>query len=145
MPRHRTIALLAGAFVVAGCGSSPSRDTYVSRGDAICKTTAAAQAKLKAPAKGNLPATARYLTASADLVDKELAQLRQLSRPNGDGQRLGDLLSREGDAIATLRRAAAAAARGLQKSADDLLTQGQGELSDVGAGLRDYGFTICGT
>ena len=145
MPCRPAIALLAGALTLAGCGSSPSAETYISRGDAICKTTAAAQAKLKAPAKGDLPATARYLTASADLVDKELAQLRKLSRPSGDGQRLGDLLSREGDAIATLRRAAAAAAQGQQKPADDLLTQGQGELSDVGAGLHDYGFTICGT
>ena len=134
--------MLVGTLVVA-CGSSPSAQTYISRGDAICKTTAAAQAKLKTPAKGDLPGTARYLTASADLVDKELAQLRKLARPKGDGQRLGDLLSREGDALATLRKAAAAAAKG--QPADDLLTQGQGELSDVGAGLHDYGFTICGT
>lgn len=130
---------------MAGCGSSPSVDTYVSRGDAICKQTAAAQAKLKAPPKGDLPATARYLRSSADLIDRELTQLRKLSRPSGDGQRLGDLLSREGDAIATLRRAAAAADSGQQKPAADLFAQGQGELSDVGAGLHDYGFTICGT
>lgn len=63
-----------------------------------------------------------------------------------NGGRLGDLLSRQGDAIATLRRAAsAAAAGGQQKSAADLFTQAQGELSDVGAGLRDYGFAVCGT
>jgi hypothetical protein len=129
----------------AGCGSSPDRDNYISRGDAICKQTTAEQAKLTAPAKGNLPATARYLRAGADLIDKELTQLRKLSRPSGDRERLGDLLTREGDAIATLRRAADAATKGDQKTAEDLFTQGEGELSDVGAGLRDYGFNACGT
>jgi cytochrome c556 len=136
------VLLAAGA---AGCASAPSQDTYIRRGDAICKQTTAAQGKLKAPAKGNLPATATYLRASADLVDKELSQLRKLSRPKGDGERLGDLLSREGDAIATLRRAADAASKGQRQSADDLFAQGEGELSDVGAGLRDYGFSVCGT
>jgi cytochrome c556 len=136
------VVLAAGA---TGCASAPSQDTYISRGDAICKQTTAAQAKLKVPAKGNLPATATYLRASADLVDKELTALRKLSRPSGASQRLGDLLSREGDAIATLRRAADAAGKGQQQSADDLFAQGEGELSDVGAGLRDYGFNVCGT
>jgi cytochrome c556 len=143
-PSVLLVAVLLTACT-AGCASAPSQDTYISRGDAICKQTTAAQAKLKAPAKGNLPATATYLRASADLIDKELSQLRKLSRPKGDGERLGDLLSREGDAIATLRRAADAASKGQQRSADDLFAQGEGELSDVGAGLRDYGFAFCGT
>jgi cytochrome c556 len=138
------VAVLLG-ISAAGCASAPSQDTYLSRGDAICKQTTAAQAKLKAPAKGNLPATAAYLRASADLIDKELSQLRKLKRPHGAGERLGDLLSREGDAIATLRHAADAAGKGQQSSADALFAQGEGELSDVGAGLRDYGFSICGT
>jgi hypothetical protein len=130
---------------VAACGSAPSQDTYLSRGDAICKQTSTAQAKLKAPPKGNLPATAAYLRASTALIDTELTQLRKLSRPSGAKQRLGDLLSREGDAIAILRRAADAAAKGNSQSAQDLFAQGEGELSDVGAGLRDYGFNVCGT
>jgi cytochrome c556 len=137
------IVLLAAS--VAGCASAPSPDTYISRGDAICKQTTTAQAKLKVPAKGNLPATATYLRASADLVDKELTALRKLSRPSGAGERLGDLLSRERDAIAILRRAADAAAKGQQQSAQDLFAQGEGELSDVGAGFHDYGFNVCGT
>jgi hypothetical protein len=134
-----------GVAGLTACASAPKKDTYLDRGDAICKQTAAAQAKLKAPPKGNLPATAHYLRASTDLVDAELQKLRKLARPSGDKTRLGDLLSREGDAIATLRRSADAAAAGQQKPASDLFTQGQGELSDVGAGLRDYGFAICGT
>jgi hypothetical protein len=138
-------ALLASGLALAGCGSSLSKDTYLSRGDAICKQTAAAEAKVTAPAKGNLPATATYLRTSANLIDAELARLRKLSKPKGDGGRLGDLLSREGDAIATLRRAATAAAAGQQTTADTLFNQAEGELSDVGAGLRDYGFTVCGT
>jgi hypothetical protein len=138
-------ALLASGLVIAGCGSSLSKDSYLSRGDAICKQTGAAQAKVKAPAKGNLPATAAYLRSSANLIDAELSQLRKLSKPKGDGGRLGDLLSREGDAIATLRKAATAADGGQQTTADTLFTQAEGELSDVGAGLRDYGFTVCGT
>jgi cytochrome c556 len=138
------VAMLLAA-AVAGCASHPSPDTYISRGDAICKQTTTAQAKLTAPPKGNLPATATYLRASADLIDKELSQLRKQSKPHGDSERLGDLLSREGDAIATLRRAADAASKGQQQSADDLFAQGEGELSDVGAGLRDYGFNVCGT
>ncbi len=142
----RLVALLASALVIAGCGSSGlSKDTYISRGDAICKQTGTAEAKLKAPPKGNLPATATYLRSSANLIDAELAQLRKLAKPKGDGERLGDLLSREGDAITTLRKAATAAAAGQQTNADTLFTQGEGELSDVGAGLHDYGFTVCGT
>jgi hypothetical protein len=142
----RLAALLASGLVLACCGSSGlSKDTYVSRGDAICKQTGAAEAKLKAPPKGNLPATATYLRSSANLIDAELAKLNKLSKPKGDGERLGDLLSREGDAIATLRKAATAGAAGQQTKADSLFTQGEGELSDVGAGLRDYGFTVCGT
>lgn len=144
--RTGSVLLVAGLLIaLPSCGSSVNKDTYIGRGDAICKQTATAQAKLSAPAKANLPATGRYLTSSADLIDKELAQLRKLSRPSGDGGRLGDLLSREGDAIATLRRAAAAASANQQKPANSLLTQAQGELSDVGAGLRDYGFSVCGT
>jgi cytochrome c556 len=138
------VAILLGVSA-GGCASAPSQDTYISRGDAICKQTTAAQAKLKAPAKGNLPATAAYLRASTALIDTELSQLRKLSKPHGDRERLADLLSREGDAIATLRRAADAAAKGQQQSADDLFAQGEGELSDVGAGLHDYGFVVCGT
>jgi cytochrome c556 len=139
-------ALLASGLVIAGCGSSSlSKDTYLSRGDAICKQAGTAEAGLKAPPKGNLPATATYLRSSATLIDSELAKLRKLAKPKGDGGRLGDLLSREGDAIATLRKAAAAAAASQQTSADALFTQAEGELSDVGAGLRDYGFTVCGT
>lgn len=95
--------------------------------------------------KGNLKATATYLRTSADLIDAELSKLRKLSKPKADRGRLGDLLSREGDAISTLRRAATAADAGQQSTADTLFTQAQGELSDVGAGLHDYGFTVCGT
>jgi cytochrome c556 len=138
-----TVLLLAGGL--AGCASAPSADTYISRGDAICKQTAAAEAKLKGPPKGNLPATAAYLRSSATLIDNELTQLRKLSKPSRDRERLSDLLSREGDAIATLRRAADAAAKGQQASANSLFAQGEGELSDVGAGLQDYGFNVCGT
>jgi cytochrome c556 len=139
-------ALLASGLLMASCGSSGlSKDTYLSKGDAICKQTGTAEAKLKAPPKGNLPATATYLRSSANLIDAELTKLRKLAKPKGDGERLGDLLSREGDAIATLRKAATAAAGGQQASADTLFTQAEGELSDVGAGLRDYGFIVCGT
>jgi hypothetical protein len=102
-------------------------------------------AKVKVPPKGDLPATASYLRNTANLIDAELQKLRKLSRPSGDGGRLGDLLSREGDAVATLRKAASAAEAGQQKPADDLFTRAQGELSDVGAGLHDYGFDVCGT
>jgi cytochrome c556 len=136
------VTIAAGA---TACSSVPSQDTYLSRGDAICKQTTAAQAKLKAPAKGNLPATAIYLRASTALIDTELTQLRKLTRPAGAKERLGDLLSRERDAISTLRRAADAAAKGDGQSAQGLFAQGEGELSDVGAGLRDYGFNVCGT
>ncbi len=139
------VAVVVSGLVVAGCGSSPSKDAYVSKGDAICTQTAAAQAKLKAPAKGDLSATAAYLRRSAGLIDDELAKLRKLAKPKADRGRLGDLLSREGDAIAILRRAATAADAGQQNTADTLFTQAQGELSDVGAGLHDYGFTVCGT
>jgi hypothetical protein len=133
-------------MVIAGCGSSAlSKDTYLSKGDAICKQTGAAEAKIKAPPKGNLPATATYLRTSANLIDAELSKLRKLSKPKGDGERLGDFLSREGDAITTLRKAASAAAAGQQSTADSLFTQAEGELSDVGTGLQDYGFTVCGT
>ena len=146
MPPLRAAYLLVGATILlTACGSSVSKDGYLSRGDAICKQTTAAQAKLKTPAKGDLAATARYLRASADLVDKQLAQLRKLSEPSADKGRLDDLLTREGDAIATLRKAADAASRGESASADQLFKQGQGELSDVAAGLTDYGFTVCGT
>jgi hypothetical protein len=139
-------ALVFSALVLAGCGSSAlSKSAYVSKGDTICKQTGAAEAKVKAPPKGNLAATATYLRASANLIDSELAQLRKLAKPKGDGQRLGDLLSREADAISVLRRAATAAAAGQQSNADALFKQAQGELSDVGAGLNDYGFTVCGT
>jgi hypothetical protein len=137
---------MASAAVIAGCGSSSlSKSTYVSRGDAICKKTGTAEAKVKTPAKGNLAATATYLRSSADLIDAELSKLRKLAKPKGDGQRLGDLLSREADAITTLRSAATAAAAGQRTKADTLFTQAQGELSDVGTGLTDYGFTVCGT
>jgi cytochrome c556 len=136
------VTIAAGA---TACASTPSQDTYLSRGDAICKKTTSAQAKLKAPAKGNLPATAAYLRASTALIDTELTQLRKLTRPSDAKERLGDLLSRERDAISTLRRAADAAAKGDGQSAQDLFAQGEGELSDVGAGLRDYGFNVCGT
>ena len=138
-------ALLASGLVITGCGSSAlGKDTYLSRGGAICKQTGTAEAKLTAPPKGNLLATATYLRSSANLIDAELAKLRKLAKPKGDGARLGDLLSREGDAITTLRRAATASA-GQQSTADSLFAQAEGELSDVGAGLRDYGFTVCGT
>jgi hypothetical protein len=138
--------LLVAALVIAGCGSSSlSKDAYVSKGDAICKQTGAAVAKLKAPPKGNLKATASYLRQSADLIDTELTKLRKLAKPKADRGRLSDLLAREGDAIATLRRAATAADAGQQTTADSLFSQGQGELSDVGTGLSDYGFTVCGT
>jgi hypothetical protein len=139
------LALVASGLVIAGCASAPSKDTYISRGDAICKLTATAEDKVKAPPKGNLAATATYLRSSANLVDQELTKLRKLSKPKGDGERLGDLLSREGDAIASLRKAATAADAGQQTTADTLFTQAEGELSDVGAGLHDYGFTVCGT
>ena len=146
MSGRRCAALLAVALVVAGCGSSSlSKDAYLTKGDAICKQTGAAEAKLKAPPKGNLQATATYLRQSADLIDTELSQLRRLAKPKADRGRLTDLLSREGDAITTLRRAATAADAGQQSTADSLFSQAQGELSDVGAGLHDYGFTVCGT
>lgn len=146
MPPVTACSLLALAVcAVTACGSAPSKDTYISRGDAICEQTAAAQAKIKAPAEGNLPGTASYLRQSADLVGQEVGKLRKLDRPAGDSGRLGDLLGREADAVAVLRKAATAAAKGDRKTADSLLSQAQGELSDVGAGLRDYGFGICGT
>jgi hypothetical protein len=146
VPAGRVAALIAAAVVVAGCGSSAlGKSAYISRGDAICKDTGTAEAKVKAPPKGDLPATATYLRTSADLIDAELAKLRKLAKPKGDGQRLGDLLSREGDAITVLRNAAEAAAAGDRTKADTLFAQAQGQLSDVGAGLRDYGFTVCGT
>ena len=130
--------------LLAACGSAPSKDDYISRGDAICKQTTTAQAKVTAPAKGDLAGTARYLQTSANLIDAELQQLKKLSRPSGDSGRLGDLFSREGDAITTLRNAAKAAAAGDQMTADALFKQGQNELSDVAAGLHDYGFDVCG-
>lgn len=132
-------------LLTTGCGSSPSRDDYISRGDTICKDTATAQAKLPTPPKDNLPALAKYIRASAQLIDAELSKLRGLSKPSGDSDRLDDLLSREGQAVDTLRKAAAAADRHDTKGANALYTQAQGEFSDVGAGLRDYGFNVCGT
>lgn len=146
MSRRRLVVLLASALMIAGCGSSAlSKDAYVTKGDAICKQTGTAEATLKAPGKGNLKATATYLRQSADLIDAELAQLRKLAKPKADRVRLGDLLSREGDAVATLRRAATAADASQQTTAESLFKQAQGELSDVGAGLHDYGFAVCGT
>lgn len=139
------VGAVGAVLVLGACGSAPSKDTYVSRGDAICKQAAAAQAKLKVPAKGDLTATARYLKSSTDLIDSELSKLRKLAKPSGDGGRLGDLLAREGDAIATLRKASTAAADRRQQEAKTLFDEGQSELSDVGAGLRDYGFNVCGT
>jgi hypothetical protein len=136
------VALLA---LLIGCGTSISKDSYLERGDAICKQAASAQAKLKAPAKGDLAATARYLRASAGFIDQELSALRKLGTPSGDGERLRDLLGRESDAIATLRAAAGQAEAKRQKQASQLFTQAQNELADVGAGLRDYGFSVCGS
>jgi len=137
--------LAAVTALLTACGSAPSKDDYISRGDAICKQTTTAQAKVKAPAKGDLPGTARYLQTSANLIDGGLQQLKKLSRPSGDSGRLGDLFSREADAITTLRNAAKAASAGDQKSADALFQQGKNELSDVAAGLNDYGFDVCGS
>ena len=55
MSRRRLVVLLASALVIAGCGSSAlSKDAYITKGDAICKQTGAAQAKLKAPREGQL-------------------------------------------------------------------------------------------
>ncbi len=146
MSRGRFVVLLASGLLIAGCGtSSLSKAAYISKGDTICKQTGTAEAKIKAPAKGNLKATAVYIRASADLIDGELSKLRKLAKPKADKGRLNDLLSREGDAIATLRRAATAADAGDQKTADTLFSQAEGELSDVGTALQDYGFTVCGT
>ena len=122
--------------MIAGCGSSAlSKDTYLSRGDAICKQTGAAEAKLKAPPKGNLPATATYLRSSADLIDAELAKLRKLAKPKGDGSGWATC------SPARATRSRRCAARPLppptasRAAPTQLFTQAEGELSDVGAGL----------
>jgi cytochrome c556 len=141
------VGALAVLALVAACGSGAgiAKDDYLKRGDAICTRTAAAQAKLKAPSEGDLPGTAGYLRASAALIDTEIAQLRKLGTPSGDATRLHDLLQRESDAVAVLRRAASAADAEQQKQASDLLDQAKAALGDIGTGLRDYGFGVCGT
>ncbi len=95
--------------------------------------------------EGQPAGTAAYLRQSADLIDVELAKLRKLAKPKADRERLSDLLSREGDAIAVLGASGHRSDAGSAETADTLLNQAQGELSDVGAGLHDYGFTVCGT
>src|SRR5438876_297855 len=75
----RVAALGLGAALVASCGGgAPSKASFITKADAICKAEEAAIAKLDRTNQ------AQYLRQGTALLRRELADLRALERPTAD-------------------------------------------------------------
>jgi hypothetical protein len=144
-------AVVAGALVLAGGvgyfvvggGGAPSRATFISKADAVCRP---ADALLGITRPSSYPELATAAGTFATAAEGELGQLRQISRPAGSAG--NEALTVVNDLGAT-----AAAARGLHEAAaqkDDAATvAAANKLSAASATATGttgvYGMTACGS
>jgi hypothetical protein len=152
-------AALIAVLAIAGCGGSGGKTeaqarakmAYVARADLICEKQQAQRERLEGRASGRAPITpgethevAVLLRRAADVLEKEVRNLRALDPPNGDVRAPQSLLSILADQIHDLRGFAAAydsrdasAIRTFQaRIADD--------SAKASALAAHYGFQVCG-
>jgi hypothetical protein len=133
------VAVLVGT---AGCGGAPSKSSFLTKADAICRADNAPVASPKTPS--SFPELADAAGTLASATDVQVPRLRKLSRPSGGKARTDAVFdSLAGVATAAKSLQAAAATndeKGTAQSANDMAARSR-QASD---GAKAYGFTTCG-
>src|SRR5438105_5245714 len=114
----RVAALGLGAALVGSCGGSgaPSKASFISKADAICKAEEAAIAKLDHSDR------ARYLRAGTTVLQREVADLRALNEPKDQRTTLTTWLGQLADTVKAAAQAATKAAAGDAAGAETTFT-----------------------
>jgi hypothetical protein len=129
--------------VVAGCGGEegPTRAEWARDADAIC-----AEYERKYDALGSadeLPELARLLDRAVGLLEQERDELGRLEAPEGDEERVEDLLAAGDKVIAAARRAREAATRGDEEAVGVAIGESDSAASQARHIARDLGAETC--
>jgi hypothetical protein len=120
-----------------------SDSEYAARVNAVCAATGRALEGLPAPADDDLGGRAVVLRRGADLLARELAQIRALTPPEADRARVEDLY-RKVDVVVDLgRRAAAAAGDGDAAGVEATMAEADDASVEAGDGLHAAGLEEC--
>ena len=143
-----TLAALAAAAALAGCGekSEPdtaSADTVIADGDAICADAQEQIAALRAEEQGTPEAAARFTADVIAVYEEEVDGLEGLEAPADLQDELDRYIAAREEALDHLRDGLAAAERGNETGYADAqaaVAQGQVERTELAAAV---GFEVC--
>jgi len=143
------IAAVLAAFVVYGVGacsdSAPDRAHYITDAEQVCDRYAKLGAQIVRPTDlGDLPAQAQYLRRSADLNQQQVDELRKLTRPDADSDRLSSMYDEVTQVISTQRGVADMMERGDPQWKAKLLEMTKA-ARDSNAKIDAYGMKRCGS
>jgi hypothetical protein len=146
--RSPTVATLACALLLAGCGSKYTKHDFVARANGIC-TNALRDARSIAPpdtASGKDAALAHYLAKLVPILESEQAQLRKLKRPaqtDAESAALDGYFKALAAQVTATQRLLAAArsddSQGISAAEAALRSDA------IAAAAARYGLTACGT
>ncbi len=155
----RVLAALAVAMsllALAACGGDDdssdepvTKADYIEQGDAICQElykqrdpleTEAARAALDGDTEG----AAQTFENAAEITDNRVAELRELTPPEGDEAAVDEIWTRGEEVADTARTAADAIRTEDQKSLAKASAQGRIATTRFNKAAIDYGFFSCG-
>jgi hypothetical protein len=147
--RIRVLALAALAVVAAlaaGCGGGGgdrlTKEDYIAKADAICKS---ANEKLDAlPAPESLEDVASLADDAIAIQEDALSQLRDLKPPEADEARLNEAYDLLGQQVEIGRQIAQAAKDGDEAKVQELLGQIDPVNEQADQIAQDYGLAECG-
>lgn len=137
-------AAVVGAMALTGCGGkSATKQDVIAQANGICTRTLRDVRSVPPPTSSALPALSAYLRRVVPIVDREVARLRALPRPDEDRATLERYLAAVAKAGQDYRALARAAAQGDRAAV-------AGGLNTLAAspapGLaRRYGMSQCAT
>lgn len=140
-----TLAAVAVAALLAGCGSYTKHD-FITSADAICASTVRQTRALAPPSSQQLSALSTYLDQLVPILRSEEKQIRTLQHPAETARESAALASYLGaltQSVSDFENLAAAAKAGERQA----VTSAEAALrvSQVGSLAARYGLRSCGT
>ena len=150
------LAVTMSLLALAACGGDDdssdepvTKADYIEQGDAICQElykqrdpleTEAARAALDGDTEG----AAQTFENAAEITDNRMAELRELTPPEGDEQAVDEIWSRGEEAADTARTAAEAIRAEDEKALAKAGAEGRIATTRFNKAAIDYGFFSCG-
>lgn len=136
------IALIAGGLALLFSGGGVSKEDFISKADAICRTTGEETSSLEPPT--DLETTGEFFTTVTPILLEETSDIKALEAPEEDVETLNDWLATQEELADIFQEAADAANSGDQEGFDAAFTEANAVQAESGSIAAEYGFNVCG-